>query len=124
LGCRKALPSRQRNSIFTNLINNARDALVEQDSESKEIRVFVEGVDEEGNKNVRIKLHDNGPGIPQDQLDEIFEPFFSTKPTSGTGLGLEIVKRLVQLYDGQIGVESKEGKRTIFTITLPENHSG
>ena len=86
--------------------------------------VFVEEVDEEGNKNVRIKLHDNGPGIPQNQLDEIFEPFFSTKPTSGTGLGLGIVKRLVQLYDGQIGVESKEGKGTIFTITLPENHSG
>jgi len=75
-------------------------------------------------KNVRIKLHNKGPRIPQDQLDEIFEPFFSTKPTSGTGLELGIVKRLVQLYDGQIWVESKEGKWTIFTITLSENHSG
>ena len=112
------------NSIFTNLINNARDALIEQDSESKEIRVVVEKVDEEGNKNVRIKVQDNGPGIPQNQLDEIFEPFFSTKPTSGTGLGLGIVKRLVQVYGGQIEVESGMEEGTTFTITLPENHNG
>jgi len=108
------------NSIFTNLINNARDALIEQDSESKEIRVFVEEVDEEEKKYIRIKFQDNGPGIPKDQLDDIFEPFYSTKPTSGTGLGLGIVKRLVQVYDSQIEVESKLNEGTTFTITLLE----
>jgi len=65
-------------------------------------------------------LQDSGSGIPQDQLDEIFEPFYSTTPTSGTGLGLGIVKRLVQVYDGQIEVESKLNEGTTFTITLLE----
>ena len=111
------------NSIFTNLINNARDALIEQDSESKEIWTFVEEVDEEEKKYVRIKVQDNGPGIPQDQLDEIFEPFYSTKPTSGTGLGLGIVKRLMQVYGGQIEVESRLNEGTTFTITLLEKLS-
>ena len=108
------------NSIFTNLINNARDALLEQASESKEIRVFLDEADEEGKKSIRIKVQDNGPGIPQDHLNEIFEPFFSTKPTSGTGLGLGIVKRLVQLYGGQIEVKSKLNEGTTFTIILLE----
>ena len=112
------------NSIFTNLINNARDAVIEQDSESKEIRVFVEEVDEEENKKIRIKVQDNGPGIAEEQLSEIFEPFFSTKPTSGTGLGLGIVKRLVQLYGGEIDVESKVGEETLFIITFPKENDG
>ena len=108
------------NSIFSNLINNARDALIEQDSENKEIKVVVEEVDEEEKKSIKIKVQDNGPGIPQDHLNEIFEPFFSTKPTSGTGLGLGIVKRLVQLYGGQIEVKSKLNEGTTFTIILLE----
>jgi len=103
------------NSIFTNLINNARDALIEQGAESKEIRVMVE----ERDKQVVVKIQDNGPGIPEEDLDEIFEPFFSTKPTSGTGLGLGIVKRLVQLYGGGIDVESKVNEETTFRVTLP-----
>ncbi len=56
----------------------------------------------------------------QEQQDEIFEPFYSTKPTSGTGLGLGIVKKLVQLYDGQVDVDSKLNEGTTFTITLLE----
>jgi signal transduction histidine kinase len=55
------------------------------------------------------------------QIAEIYEPFFSTKPCTGTGLGLGVVKRLVNLYGGQIRVESKENEGTIFTITLPSD---
>jgi len=102
------------NSIFTNLINNARDALIEQDSESKKIRVIVK----QDHNKITIKVKDSGPGIPAEHLNEIFEPFYSTKPTSGTGLGLGIVKRLVQVYGGQIEVESGMEEGTIFTITL------
>jgi len=109
------------NSIFSNLILNAKDALEEQGGESKEIRVTVEGKDDEDNSYFIIKVQDNGPGIPKDHLSEIFEPFFSTKPTSGTGLGLGVVRRLVQLYEGQIEVKSKEGEGAIFTVTLPCN---
>ena len=103
------------NSIFTNLINNARDALIEQGAENREIRVIVE----ERDKQIVVKFQDNGPGIPKNHIDEIFEPFFSTKPTSGTGLGLGIVKRLVQLYGGGIDVESKVNEGTTFRVTLP-----
>ena len=109
------------NSIFSNIILNAKDALEELGGEGKEIRVTVEGKNNEDSSYFIIKVSDNGPGIPEDHLNEIFEPFFSTKPTSGTGLGLGIVKRLVQLYGGEIVVESKEGEGAIFTVTLPCN---
>jgi len=109
------------NSIFSNIILNAKDALEELGGEGKEIRVTVEGKNNEDSSYFIIKVSDNGPGIPEDHLNEIFEPFFSTKPTSGTGLGLGVVKRMVQLYEGQIEVESKEGEGAIFTITLPCN---
>jgi len=108
------------NSIFSNLVLNAKDALEEQDAENKVITISVEKTDKSGLKQLIIKVEDNGPGIPEDKLTEIFEPFFSTKPTTGTGLGLGIVKRLVQLYDGKIEVESKVGTGTVFRITLPE----
>ena len=109
------------NSIFSNIILNARDALEEQGREGREIRVTVEKKDDEDKQYYVIKVSDNGPGIPKDHLNEIFEPFFSTKPTSGTGLGLGVVKRLVQLYGGEIVVESKEGEGTTFMVTLPCN---
>jgi signal transduction histidine kinase len=66
-----------------------------------------------------VRIVDNGPGIPAEIRDRIFDPFFSTKPAGqGTGLGLDIVRRLVQHNDGQIDVESQPG-RTEFQVTLP-----
>ena len=109
------------NSIFSNLILNARDALEEQGAEEKAISVSVERVDEAGVSHLKIAVRDNGPSIPEAQLNEIFEPFFSTKPTTGTGLGLGIVKRLVQLYDGKIEVASKVGEKTTFSVVLPSD---
>lgn len=106
------------NSIFTNLIKNARDALVEHSGECKEIRLTVEEKPEGEKPKITAKIHDNGPGIPQEHLNDIFEPFFSTKPSTGTGLGLGTVKRLVTLYQGTIAVLSKEGEGTTFTITF------
>jgi signal transduction histidine kinase len=55
---------------------------------------------------------------------EIFEPFYSTKPTTGTGLGLDVVKRLANLYGGRIEVISNPGEGTIFTVTLKEAKHG
>jgi signal transduction histidine kinase len=106
------------NSIFTNLILNARDALLEIEKDDKQIHVSIETTEKDGNPQIRIKVWDNGPGIPENHLSEIFEPFFSTKPSSGTGLGLGIVKRLVQLYGGNIEVESQERPGACFTVTL------
>jgi len=107
------------NSIFSNLILNAKDALEEQGAEGKAISVRVQRVDEVEASRLKIAVEDNGPGIPEENLNEVFEPFFSTKPTSGTGLGLGIVKRLVQLYGGEIEVESEVGEGTRFSVTLP-----
>jgi len=99
------------NQVWLNLIDNALDAV---DSGG---RVEV-SADREGQKLV-VRIADNGPGIPEGVLPRIFDPFFTTKPVGqGTGLGLDIVRRLVNRHDGQIDVESRPG-HTVFTVTLP-----
>jgi signal transduction histidine kinase len=108
------------NSIFSNLVLNAKDALEEIDTDRpKEIKVTIEEQDDGAGKRFIITVSDNGPGIPEENLREIFEPFYSTKPTTGTGLGLGVVKRLVQLYGGGIEVNSIPEEGTIFIVTLP-----
>jgi len=108
------------NSIFSNLILNAKDAIDELETDRpKEIKVTVEMKDDESGNAFLITVADNGPGIPEENLHELFEPFYSTKPTTGTGLGLGVVKRLVQLYGGTIEVESKVGEGARFSVTLP-----
>ena len=66
-----------------------------------------------------MRIADNGPGIPAEIRDRIFDPFFTTKPAGqGTGLGLDIVRRLVLHNEGEIAVESQPG-RTEFRVALP-----
>ena len=68
---------------------------------------------------VELSVGDNGNGIPQKVLDKIFQPFFTTKPAGeGSGLGLDIVKRIIDKHKGKIGVESKPGKTT-FSVFIP-----
>ena len=69
---------------------------------------------------IRVEVEDTGPGIPQESLGKIFDPFYSTKPPGeGTGLGLAICLRILESYGGRIHVESKEGKGATFIILLP-----
>jgi signal transduction histidine kinase len=70
---------------------------------------------------VEIIVKDNGNGIPQNIIDKIFQPFFTTKPTGqGTGLGLSLTYDIItKEHNGIITVESKEGEGTEFTIQLP-----
>ena len=70
---------------------------------------------------VLISVSDNGPGIPKDHLDKIFQPFFTTKPTGqGTGLGLSLAYDIVtKLHGGELTVKTKEGEGTTFVISLP-----
>lgn len=99
------------NQIWANLIDNALDAVPEQG------RVDV-GVRCE-RQRVLVSVTDNGRGIPPDVRERMFEPFFTTKPVGkGTGLGLDIVRRLLTHNDAQIEVESEPG-RTVFTVSLP-----
>ncbi len=99
------------NQIWGNLIDNALDAVAESG------RVEVAAARDTG--RVVVRIADNGPGIPADIRDRIFDPFFTTKPAGqGTGLGLDIVRRLVQHNEGEISVESRPG-RTEFRVALP-----
>jgi signal transduction histidine kinase len=99
------------NQIWGNLIDNALDAIPEKGR--------VEVVAERDSNVVVVRVVDNGPGIPADVRDRIFDPFFTTKPAGqGTGLGLDIVRRLVRHNDGEIAVESQPG-RTEFRVSLP-----
>jgi signal transduction histidine kinase len=100
------------NQVWSNLIDNALDALPEQGGE-----ISVSARPE--NSRVVVRIADNGSGIPADVLPRIFDPFFTTKPIGqGTGLGLDISRRIVTSHDGTIDVESRPGK-TEFRISLP-----
>ncbi|MBF2088074.1 MAG: HAMP domain-containing histidine kinase [Synechococcales cyanobacterium K44_A2020_017] len=107
--------------VFMNLISNAIDALLEQaigsnpGSPSITISTLQKG------DRVQISIADNGPGIPPDHLDRIFDTFFTTKPTGkGTGLGLSICRQIVESkHGGQLLCDSTLQQGTTFTILLP-----
>ncbi len=103
------------NQIWTNLIDNAISAMNSQPNGQKilTVRTVLEPED------VLIEFTDNGPGIPQEIRGKIFEPFFTTKPVGeGTGLGLDIVQRIVHSHQGTIQVHSDPGQ-TSFQVRLP-----
>ncbi|MCI2230260.1 ATP-binding protein [Polaribacter sp. MSW13] len=99
--------------IVTNLVKNASQAIEKQENPLIEVKVFSEG------NAVKITVSDNGKGIPDDVKDLIFEPKFTTK-TSGMGLGLGIIKSIIEAYDGSISFTSKRGIGTVFTVILPK----
>ena len=107
--------------VLLNLYNNAFYAVAEkkrQRSESFDPTVSVST--KKKNDKLQITVKDNGNGIPQNILDKIFQPFFTTKPTGqGTGLGLSLSYDIIKAHSGEIKVETKEGEETIFIITLP-----
>lgn len=102
------------NRIITNLVTNAKQASI--DHKEPIINVDIEQI----NKRITILVEDNGTGIPEDLLERIFEPNFTTK-NSGTGLGLTMVRRMIEDYGGEISVKSQLGKGSVFTISLPTN---
>ncbi len=69
---------------------------------------------------VRISVEDNGQGIDSENLESIFQPFFSTKESKGTGLGLAVTKKIIEEHGGQVTVDSEVGKGTMFHMIIPE----
>jgi signal transduction histidine kinase len=97
--------------IFVNLLLNAREAL----NGSGTVSITAKCHNDQA---VEVTVADNGPGIPPDKMERIFEAYFTTKE-KGTGLGLAIVKHNVELYGGTVQVESKLGKGAKFTLVFP-----
>jgi signal transduction histidine kinase len=116
--------------VLLNLFNNAFYAVNEkkktpgrlQPDESSTYVPIVAIVTKKINDKIEIKVKDNGNGIPQNIVDKIFQPFFTTKPTGqGTGLGLSLAYDIVKAHGGEIKVETQEGERSVFTVQLPYN---
>ena len=107
--------------VIFNLITNARDAICLEGDADKSIliRTFQE------NDSVLLEVTDTGSGIPDDLKEKIFDPFFTTKDVGkGMGLGLAIIYGIVKDYEGDIIVESEEGRGTTFRQRFPAFHPG
>jgi histidine kinase len=104
-------------SILQNLLNNARDAILEKSAGGKagviDVKAAIEG------EAWGLRVRDNGVGIRREDIEKIFESFYSTKPEAGTGLGLAVVKKIVDVNGGTIEVQSELGQGSQFTVTLP-----
>lgn len=112
--------------VVLNIVNNACYAVDEKSKTNlpgfkPEVLVTTRKVQ----NKVEIRIRDNGTGIPQQVIEKIFNPFFTTKPTGkGTGLGLSMSFDIVnKIHKGKLEVESKEGEYTEFIITIPEKQS-
>ncbi len=99
--------------IVTNLVKNASQASEKEENPIIEVKVSSE------KNSVKISVSDNGKGIAEEVKDLIFEPKFTTK-SSGMGLGLPMIKNIIEAYDGRISFTSEEGKGTVFTVILPK----
>lgn len=101
--------------VFVNIIINARHALVTKpEGEPRQISVRTWST----RKSVAVEISDNGPGIKKEDLDRLFEPFFTTR-SEGTGLGLSMSYKIVTEHGGTICAESEFGKGAVFTVELP-----
>lgn len=110
--------------VVLNIINNSKDAIIELQKDNNELRgiIHIQGV--KSDADYKIVLSDNGGGIDESNMEKIFEPYFTTKfPTSGTGIGLYMVKEIISRhYSGSVNVRNNsEGAE--FILTIPINQS-
>ena len=100
----------------------SKEGTLKKEAEYKEVS-FGEEKEVKPTSVIFIEITDTGPGIPEDNLRSVFDPFFTSKP-SGTGMGLPITLRIIEDHGGSIKVRSQVGKGTTFIITLPEKFMG
>jgi two-component system NtrC family sensor kinase len=98
-----------------NIIGNALDAV--EDAEAP--RVLVSTLREPEGEWLRFEVRDNGSGIPEEKLNDIFRPFVSTKGARGTGLGLAVSRKILREHGGDILVRSEAGQGSLFILRLP-----
>jgi len=104
--------SEQLNIVFNNLMLNSLDALTNTENGLIYIDVAWQS------DFAEVTFSDNGTGIPEENLNKIFDGFYSTKPNKGTGIGLTMTKKIVEMYGGSITVSSKLGEGTTFKIRM------
>ena len=103
--------------LMENLIINAKDALIEKSSTTENLLLEVSSqVDD---SIYFFQIQDNGLGIAEENKTKIYDPFFSTKPEKGIGLGLGFVKKIVTSYKGNLKIQSVEDEGTIVKVELP-----
>jgi hypothetical protein len=105
--------------VMTNLIGNA----IKFSSHGKVVEILAEATEGEGGRHIRFSIRDNGPGIPEEEKQKLFQLFqqldsSDSRPKGGTGLGLAISKALVEQHGGKIGVDSKVGEGSTFWFEL------
>lgn len=104
----------QLQQVILNLVINAMDAISEAQAKKREVSVTTNF----SGASAEIRVSDTGPGIPADNLKNVFDPFFTTKP-QGMGMGLVIVRAIVEAHQGQISAANHASGGASFTITLP-----
>lgn len=105
--------------VALNLLNNAMDVVADEAG-----IITVKSAYDPATDSVVMTVIDNGGGIQEDQLDQIFKPFYSGKGHKGTGLGLAVTRKIVTEHRGKIDVDSVPGEGTTFSISLPANRAG
>ncbi|MEM7552071.1 MAG: ATP-binding protein [Bacteroidota bacterium] len=104
----------EMNQVWTNLLDNAIDAMKEEDEKN----LLVESMKDDS--FIKVLITDSGSGIPEDELNKIFDPFYTTKEVGkGTGIGLDIVQQIVGQHHGSIKVLSSKPGKTVFEVCIP-----
>jgi signal transduction histidine kinase len=104
----------QLQQVILNLVVNAMDAMASSPSDSRKIGFRTSRVD----NFAELSISDNGPGIPEDRLKKVFEPFFTSK-AEGMGMGLSIARSIVEAHNGQIWAANQPGGGALFRLRLP-----
>ena len=104
----------QLQQVLLNLLLNAMDAMNDSATDGRQITVRIQAA----GTQVEVAVSDTGHGIPAGKLDQVFEPFFSTKP-NGLGMGLSISRRIIEAISGNIRAKNNEAGGATFTFTLP-----
>jgi two-component system sensor kinase FixL len=105
----------QLQQVILNLVVNAADAINTANADTRKITIQT---GKSGEQNIRVSIKDTGPGIDAEQITRIFDPFYTTK-TEGVGIGLSIVKTIIEAHGGTVGAENNPDRGAAFWFTLP-----
>jgi len=109
----------QLQQVILNLVVNGFDAMKDTPSENRIISIRTSQVE----KFAELSVSDRGPGIPEDKLKEVFDPFYSSK-AEGMGMGLSIARTIVEVHNGKIWAENRDHGGATFRVRLPLSSDG